>query len=126
MAFFGATETGNFEGANVLEGRGPVPERLSDIQAALLAERAERVRPGLDDKRLTSWNALMISALAQAGAALERPDYVAAAVACAEFLLRDMRDAGRPPAAHLEGRPRPHRRLPGGPRLPARGAADPV
>ena len=50
------------------------------------------MRPGLDDKRLTSWNALMVSALAQAGAALERPDYVAAAVACAEFLLRDMRD----------------------------------
>ncbi len=92
VAFFGATETGNFEGSNVLEGRGPVPERLSDIQAALLAKRSERVRPGLDDKRLTSWNALMVSALAQAGAALERPDYVAAAVACAEFLLRDMRD----------------------------------
>jgi uncharacterized protein YyaL (SSP411 family) len=93
VAFFGATEAGNFEGANVLEGRGPVPSRLVEIQEALLAKRSERVRPGLDDKRLTSWNALMISALAQAGAALERSDYVAAAVACAEFLLRDMRDA---------------------------------
>jgi uncharacterized protein YyaL (SSP411 family) len=92
VAFFGATEGGNFEGANVLEGRGPVPERLSDIQAALLAARSERVRPGLDDKRLTSWNALMISALAQAGAALERADYVAAAAACTEFLLSEMRD----------------------------------
>ena len=50
------------------------------------------MRPGLDDKRLTSWNALMISALAQAGAALQRADYVAAAVACAEFLLAAMRD----------------------------------
>jgi uncharacterized protein len=96
VAFFGATEAGNFEGANVLEGRGPVPARLGDIQAALLAKRSERVRPGTDDKRLTSWNALMISGLAQAGAALERTDYVEAAVACAEFLLRDMRDpAGR-------------------------------
>jgi uncharacterized protein YyaL (SSP411 family) len=93
VAFFGATEAGNFEGANVLEGRGPVPGRLTDIQAALLAARAERVRPGLDDKRLTSWNALMISALAQAGAALERADYLAAAAACAEFLLSDMRDS---------------------------------
>ena len=91
--FFGATAAGNFEAANVLEGRGPVPARLTEIQAALLERRAQRVRPGLDDKRLTSWNALMISALAQAGAALQRPDYVAAAVACAEFLLRDMRDA---------------------------------
>ena len=96
VAFFGATEDGNFEGANVLEGRGPVPERLSDIQATLLSARAARVRPGLDDKRLASWNALMISALAQAGGALERSDYVAAAVACAEFVLGDMRDsAGR-------------------------------
>jgi uncharacterized protein len=95
VSFFGATATGNFEGgANVLEGRGPEPERLQEIRAALLTVRAERVRPGLDDKRLTSWNALMISALAQAGAALERPAYIAAAVACAEFLLRDMRDAG--------------------------------
>jgi uncharacterized protein YyaL (SSP411 family) len=93
VAFFGATEGGNFEGANVLEGRGPVPSRLDEIQAALLAVRAARVRPGTDDKRLTSWNALMISALAQAGAALERPDYVDAAVACAEFVLRYMRDA---------------------------------
>ena len=76
----------------MLEGRGPVPERLGEIQAVLLKTRGGRVRPGLDDKRLTSWNGLMISALAQAGAALERPDYVAAAVACAEFLLRDMRD----------------------------------
>src|SRR6185312_17281669 len=92
VAVFGATEAGNFEGANVLEGRGPVPSRLGDIQARLLEARSARVRPGLDDKRLTSWNALMISALAQAGAALERPDYVAAAVDCAEFLLRDMRD----------------------------------
>ena len=92
VEFFGATAAGNFEAANVLEGRGPVPARLTEIQAALLERRAQRVRPGLDDKRLTSWNALMISALAQAGAALERPDYVAAAVACAEFLLRDMRD----------------------------------
>ena len=93
VAFFGATEHGNFEGANVLEGRGPVPERLGDIQAALLAARAERVRPGLDDKRLASWNALMISALAQAGGALERSDYVSAAVACAEFVLGEMRDS---------------------------------
>ena len=93
VAFFGATEAGNFEGANVLEGHGPVPERLGDIQTALLAARAERVRPGLDDKRLTSWNALMISALAQAGGALERSDYVSAAVACAEFVLGDMRDS---------------------------------
>jgi uncharacterized protein YyaL (SSP411 family) len=49
------------------------------------------VRPGLDDKRLCSWNALMIAALAEAGAALDRDDYVAAAVDCAEFLLAELR-----------------------------------
>src|ERR1700753_2478918 len=37
VAFFGASAGGNFEGANVLEGRGPLPERLADIQSALLA-----------------------------------------------------------------------------------------
>ena len=46
------------------------------------------MRPGLDDKRLTSWNALMLAALAEAGAALEREDYLDAAQRCAEFVLR--------------------------------------
>jgi uncharacterized protein len=77
----------------VLEARGPVPERLSEIRAALLTARAARVRPGLDDKRLTSWNALMISALAEAGATLGRNDYLDAAVACASFVLSELRDA---------------------------------
>ncbi|MGA2009118.1 MAG: thioredoxin domain-containing protein [Solirubrobacteraceae bacterium] len=95
IAFFGATERGNFEGhSNVLEGRGPATARLEEIRAALYAARCARVRPGADDKRLTAWNALMISALAQTGAALERDDYLAAAVACAEFVLGDLRDPG--------------------------------
>ncbi len=94
VAYFGATERGNFEpGLNVLEARGERPERLEEIRARLLEVRAERVRPGLDDKRLTSWNALMISALAQAGAVLERQDYLQAAVDCAEFVLGELRDA---------------------------------
>jgi uncharacterized protein YyaL (SSP411 family) len=93
LAFFGATAEGNFEGANVLEGRGPEPASLHEIQRLLLDVRARRVRPGTDDKRLCSWNALMISALAETGAALEREDYVAAAVDCAEFLLGELRTA---------------------------------
>jgi uncharacterized protein YyaL (SSP411 family) len=92
--YFGASERGNFEhGLNVLEARGPVPERLPEIKAALLEARSRRVRPGLDDKRLTAWNALMITVLAEAGAVLDRSDYVDAAVACASFLLSDLRDA---------------------------------
>ncbi|MEA2211794.1 MAG: uncharacterized protein QOF83_1742 [Solirubrobacteraceae bacterium] len=94
IAYFGATEAGNFEGANVLEARGPEPPERAEIRARLYSARAERTWPGLDDKRLTTWNALMICALAEAGAALERTDYVEAAVACAEFLLTDLRDDG--------------------------------
>jgi uncharacterized protein YyaL (SSP411 family) len=116
---FGAAEQGNFSdphhpeaGLNVLQGPreadGDLDEAtLRRIRERLLAERAKRVRPGLDDKRLTSWNALMICALAEAGAALRdvsstepgqgldpalAEQLLAAAVACAEFVLRDLRD----------------------------------
>jgi hypothetical protein len=96
-----------FEHAYVLEAHGPEPERREEIRSALFAARAHRVRPGLDDKRLTSWNALMISALAEAGAVLERPDYVDAAVACATFLLADLRDdSGRLLRTWKDGRGR--------------------
>jgi uncharacterized protein len=95
LAWFGATERGNFEGANILESRGPEPEPevRERIRAALLATRSQRVRPGLDDKRLTAWNALMISALAEAGAVLERMNYLDAARDAASFLLEELRDA---------------------------------
>jgi uncharacterized protein len=93
IAYFGATERGNFEhGTNVLEARGPEPERLAEIRATLLEARTQRVRPGLDDKRLTSWNALMIGALADAGAVLGSSSYLEAAVACASFVTSELRD----------------------------------
>jgi uncharacterized protein YyaL (SSP411 family) len=94
IAWLGATERGNFEGRNILESRGPepAPEVRERIRAALLAVRVQRVWPGLDDKRLTAWNALMISALAEAGAVLERADYLAAARRAAAFVLEQMRD----------------------------------
>ncbi|HTX11165.1 MAG TPA: thioredoxin domain-containing protein, partial [Solirubrobacteraceae bacterium] len=84
-----------FEHALILEGRGPEPPPadLAEIRSRLLDARSERVRPGLDDKRLTAWNALMITALAEAGAVLERSDYLEAAERCAVFVLRDLRDA---------------------------------
>jgi uncharacterized protein YyaL (SSP411 family) len=93
IAWFGATEQGNFEGRNALESRGPepAPEVRSRVRARLLEARAERVRPGLDDKRLAAWNGLMIGALAEAGAVLDRPDFVAAAHDAAAFVLDRMR-----------------------------------
>ena len=91
----GATVRGNFEGANVLEGRGPEPpaEQRERIRAALYAYRERRVRPGLDDKRLAGWNALAVGAFAEAGAVLEREDLLAVARGAAAFVLGDMRTA---------------------------------
>ena len=96
LAYLGISEAGNFEGSNVLNIREgawtPRPDGFEAARAALLAARGERVRPGLDDKVLTSWNALMIAALAESGAALAEPGFVAAATECADFILERMRD----------------------------------
>jgi uncharacterized protein YyaL (SSP411 family) len=94
ITWFGASAGGNFEGLNILESRGaePAAEARERIRTRLLELRAERVRPGTDDKRLTSWNGLMISALAEAGAVLGREDYLAAARGTANFLITQMRD----------------------------------
>jgi uncharacterized protein YyaL (SSP411 family) len=109
--YYGVGGAGNFEGRNILHLAGgaaaPEPDRLTDTRRALYEARAERVRPGLDDKRLASWNALMIAALAEAGAALGREDHLDAARSCAEFVLRDLRDAdGRLLRTYNEGRGR--------------------
>jgi uncharacterized protein len=95
IRWLGATAQGNFvdphhprPGLNVLEDRGPRPDAQARgrIRERLLEARSERTRPGLDDKRLTSWNALMISALVEAG-----DPYLEAAVECADFVLRELR-----------------------------------
>jgi uncharacterized protein YyaL (SSP411 family) len=97
IAWLGATEDGNFHegppGASVLESRGPEPEPAARdrIRVALLAARDRRPQPARDDKRVTSWNALMVAALADAGAVLRRPGYVDAAVSTAAFLLDRLR-----------------------------------
>ena len=90
--WFGTTGRGNFEGNNILTRGQDEPEQLDEWRAKLYAAREQRVWPGLDDKRLASWNALMISALADAGAVLERDDYLDAARTCARFVLDEMRD----------------------------------
>jgi uncharacterized protein YyaL (SSP411 family) len=97
LAWFGATAEGNFReggpGANVLESRGPEPdpEARDRIRSTLLQARSRRPQPGRDDKRLTSWNALMIAALADAGAVLRREDYLREAAATADFVLERLR-----------------------------------
>ncbi|MGI9020759.1 MAG: thioredoxin domain-containing protein [Solirubrobacterales bacterium] len=97
LGHWGVSEAGNFEGSNILHLPGgpgvQAPAQLEQARAALYERRSKRVWPGLDDKRVLSWNALMLAALADAGAVLERADYLDAAVRCAEFIRTQMRDA---------------------------------
>jgi uncharacterized protein YyaL (SSP411 family) len=71
-------------------------ELLPDLKSQLLSYRAQRVRPGLDDKILTSWNALMIQGYINAYRALGDPNYLDEAVRNAHFILdKQMADDGR-------------------------------
>src|SRR5439155_17012909 len=73
---YDVTAEGNFEGHNILNRLARVPAsadeeaRLAALRERLLAARAARVRPGLDDKVLADWNCLMIAALVNAGVLL--------------------------------------------------------
>ncbi|MGA2267343.1 MAG: thioredoxin domain-containing protein [Bryobacteraceae bacterium] len=92
---------GEFTGKNILYQAHTVEETaqcfgrpLDEIRVALLRaerilleERSRRVRPHLDDKVLTAWNGLMISAFARGGAILDEARYAAAARRAADFLL---------------------------------------
>ncbi|MBS0394565.1 MAG: thioredoxin domain-containing protein [Proteobacteria bacterium] len=70
----------------------------------LAARRAGRVRPGRDEKILTSWNALMIRGLAIAARALDRPALAEAATRAVDFLRRELWSGGRLWATHKDGR----------------------
>ena len=105
--YFGVRPGGNFEGRTILTRGDEEPPNLDALRRGLYEARAQRVWPGLDDKRLTSWNALMITALAEAGAVLGREDFRDAARACADFLLTQMRDdSGRLLRTYKDGRAR--------------------
>ncbi|ABG97631.1 conserved hypothetical protein [Rhodococcus jostii RHA1] len=87
---FAVTADGTFEaGTSVLQlPRDPDDwDRWSRIRGTLLAQRATRPQPGRDDKVVTAWNGLTITALAEAGAGLGRPEWVAAAADCARAVL---------------------------------------
>jgi hypothetical protein len=110
-AAFGVTEDGTFEhGASVLQRltEPDDPERLVRVSDALLAARATRVRPGRDDKVVAAWNGMAISALAECGLLLARPDLTAAARDAAG-LLASLHLSGE----HLSGKDLPGGQLPG-------------
>jgi uncharacterized protein YyaL (SSP411 family) len=109
LAYWGVDKGPNFEGHSILfvprepsdvaETLGITEERLAELIAAartrLYAVRDKRVHPGLDDKVLASWNGLALAAFAEAGRVLDRPDYIAAAVKNADFVISQMRSGDR-------------------------------
>jgi uncharacterized protein YyaL (SSP411 family) len=116
---YGVSEDGNFEGgrsilhlANSIEaaaarfgrGREDVSISLARDRARLLEERSKRRRPAIDDKILTSWNGLAISAFAYAYQALQEERFLTAAEKAADFLLtRLMMKDGRLFRRYREG-----------------------
>jgi len=88
--YYGVTPEGNFESLNILTAAEDPPPSVD--RARLFQVRASRVRPARDEKVLTSWNGLAISALAEAGAALGRDDFVEAARKAATLLLTKSND----------------------------------
>ena len=106
---FGLDKEANFEGKWHLTVREDVDDpdgKLDTALATLLAERAKRVPPGLDDKQLTSWNALAIRGMAIAGCVLGREDLIDASVTAAEFLREKLFVDGRLLATYKAGQAR--------------------
>ncbi len=106
-AVFGVTAVGNFEaGASVLQlpGDPDDPSRFERVRSALLAARRTRAQPGRDDKVVTAWNGLAITALAEASVALAAPELADAAAACATALVELHLVDGRLRRASLGGR----------------------
>ena len=106
---YGLTKEGNFEGKTILQrvvtdsdlanefgiSKQEAHDWLDKLHKKLYQARSKRVWPGTDDKVLTSWNAWMLTALAEAGRYLERSDYLEAAQRNAEFLLRALHPKDR-------------------------------
>jgi uncharacterized protein YyaL (SSP411 family) len=106
---YGVTERGNFEGHNILhEALGAdalaerhglslaeIDARLADARRRLFERRAARVRPGLDDKVIASWNGMALAAFADAARVFDRDDYRRVAEESARFVLEAMVTAKR-------------------------------
>jgi uncharacterized protein YyaL (SSP411 family)/aryl-alcohol dehydrogenase-like predicted oxidoreductase len=78
-------------------------QRIAALRPRVYEARRTRIPPGLDDKVLTAWNGLMISALAEGGRVLRRPSYVAAAERAASFLLSLRTPEGRLRRSYRDG-----------------------
>jgi uncharacterized protein YyaL (SSP411 family) len=108
-SYWGATPEGNFEGRNILSvphdpeavarAQGvTVPELRTAIQRAqriLYGARERRVRPGLDDKIIASWNGLMLRAMAESARAFYDAELRKIALRNGEFLFRELVHDGR-------------------------------
>ena len=103
--YYDVTITGNWEHKNILRVMTPLQEfakqkgldeakleqQLRSAEEKLLKERSKRIRPQTDDKILLGWNALMITALCKAAAALKNNRYKEMAVTNFDFLIRNFR-----------------------------------
>jgi uncharacterized protein YyaL (SSP411 family) len=116
---YGVRSPGFFEGRSILhlpqpleaaaerEGMSPraLDERLAPLRERLRVVRETRVHPATDEKAVTAWNAMTLRALAEAGGALGRADYLVAARECAGFILTHLRTQdGRLLRAWRDGR----------------------
>jgi len=116
---YGVTEDGNFEGSNILYLPVPLAEfaaqrdmplsellkRVADIRADLYAGRSQRAHPDRDEKIVTSWNGMMIAALAEVAEILHEPRYQTAALRAAHYLWQSsQRDNGELWRVRLNGR----------------------
>ena len=96
LRYWDITENGNFEGRSIpnrIRERADIirPSHIVTAQEELLAVRSLRPRPGLDNKVLTEWNAMMLSSLCEVAAAFEEPTYIAMATSNARFLVDNLR-----------------------------------
>ncbi len=116
-AQYDVTTEGNFEGHNILNRLNHLPRsmeavaatgdqasRLAMLRGKLLKEREKRVRPGLDDKVLADWNGMMVAALANAGALLGEPGWIAMAARAFRFIAATMTRGDRLGHSWREGR----------------------
>ncbi len=97
---------GGEEETHLESSPGDIHVQLRRSRELLFKAREQRVKPGRDEKILTSWNGLMLRSFAEAARHLDRADYLQVATRNAEFLLRELRREGRVLRTYKDGRGR--------------------